>query len=127
MGRKMEHELPLRGMRILVAEDEFLISVVLEDTLSEAGADTVCAATVRAALRDAADEPLTAALLDVRLGRQTTEMVADALAAREIPFLFYSGQELPDKMRDKHPNAQLLLKPVTPCAVIDALRKIAKH
>jgi len=127
MVQKQEYDQPLQGLRILIAEDELLIALALEETLRDAGADVRRAATVRCALRDASDQTLSAALLDVRLGRQTTETVADALAEREIPFLFYSGQDLPDTIRDKHPGATLLLKPVGPGAIIDAFRRIGGH
>jgi len=125
MDRKTGSDLPLKGLRILVVEDEFLIASAIEDTLQEAGADTVRAASVPCALKDIDYKAPSAALLDVRLGSQTTRDVADCLAARDIPFLFYSGDGLPDEMRDRHPDAELLLKPVTPLAIIEAVRKIA--
>jgi len=84
----MEHEQPLQGMRILVVDDEFLILICIEEALSAAGAEIVSAATVPEALERAADESLSAALLDVRVGVRTTEAVADELAARSVPFVF---------------------------------------
>jgi CheY-like chemotaxis protein len=114
-------------MRILVADDEFLIATAIEDTLKEAGAETLRAATIPDALKGAADEALSLALLDVRLGRQTTAEVADRLADRAVPFLFYSGQDLPEEMRCKHPDAKLLVKPVSPLAFIEAILSIVKH
>ena len=127
MKAKTEHDRPLEGLRILIAEDEFLISVALEDTLREAGAEIVTAPNVRVALEDIAGQTLSGALLDVRLGRQTTDCVADSLEALGIPFLFYSGHGLPEGMRDKHPGAEVLLKPVTPRAVIDAVLAMVKR
>jgi len=126
MGPKTVSDLPLAGQRILIAEDEFLISVALEDTLREAGAEILKAPTVHTALQEIAGEKLSGALLDVRLGRQTTDSVADTLVALGIPFLFYSGQGLPDEMRVKHPDAEVLLKPVTPRAVVEAVRAMVK-
>src|SRR4051812_41276287 len=82
MEQKSAPDLPLEGQCILVAEDEFLIATVIEDTLREAGADTRRAANVRAALQDIDYKTPSAALLDVRLGRQTSEEVADSLTAR---------------------------------------------
>lgn len=125
MEHETEHVQPLRGMRILVADDEFLIAVTIEETLREAGAEILSAATLSAALKTANDEPLSAALLDVRLGRQTTEAVADVLATRAVPFVFYSGQALPESMRKKHRAAPVLIKPATQEALVDAFRKIA--
>ena len=127
MARKTEGELPLRGLTILVAEDEFLIGVDLAESLREAGADIRVAADVAMALRNVADGKLSAALLDIRLGRQTSEAVADALAARGIPFLFYSGHEPPAALRGKHPQAMVLIKPAGSDAVIEAVRKIARR
>jgi two-component sensor histidine kinase len=125
--QKTIHEQPLRGLRILVADDEFLIAVTIEDTLRDAGAEILSAATLSAALKTANEEPLSAALLDVRLGRQTSEAVADALAAREVPFVFYSGQSLPDRMREKHPNARVLSKPTRQEAFVEAMLRLTGH
>ncbi len=127
MDHATEHDQPLRGMRILVADDEFLIAIVIEEALRDAGAEIVSAATLSAALKEAEDEPLSAALLDIRLGRQTTEAVADMLAARAVPFVFYSGQAMPDRMRDKHPDARVLAKPVGQGELVEALLDISRQ
>lgn len=127
MARKTESDLLLQGLNILVAEDEFLIGADLAESLREAGADIRMAADVGMALRTVADGKLSAALLDVRLGRQTTEAVADALATRGIPFLFYSGQEPPAVLRGKHPQAMVLIKPAASGAIIEAVRGIARR
>jgi CheY-like chemotaxis protein len=106
-------------------DDEFLIVVCIETTFRDAGADVVTAATLPAAMKSATEEPLTAALLDVRLGRRTTEAVADILARREIPFVFCSGQELPDPIREKHPNAKVLEKPIDQDAFVRSILEVA--
>lgn len=54
-----------------MADDEFLIAATLEDTLRDAGADTVCVSTLASALKAAGSETLSAAVLDVRLGRHS--------------------------------------------------------
>lgn len=116
---------PLSGLRILVAEDEILIAIHLEETLREAGAEIVSAATLDAALCGADDQALSAAVLDVRLGSQTTEAVADKLRRRNVPFMFYTGQQLPDPMRLKFPDVTVLFKPVRQSTFMQALRSIA--
>lgn len=126
MGNKTEQVGTLQGMRVLVVDDEFLIAIAIEETLKDAGADIVSAATLPAALKIATEEQLSAALLDVRLGRQTSEEVADMLASRAIPFVFYSGQPLPDSMRAKHPGAQVLIKPIRHDAFIEAILQVFK-
>jgi len=125
MTQKAEDRQALRGLKILVVDDEFLIAVAIEDSLKEAGAEIISAATSPDAMKIAAEAPLAAAVLDVRLGRQTSEEVADVLATRGIPFVFYSGQPLPENIREKHAAAQLLMKPVNHDALIHAVTKLA--
>lgn len=127
MEHKTEREHPLQSLRILVADDEFLIAVCIEEALGNAGAEVVTVATLSAALKSATDELLSAALLDVRLGRQTTETVADLLAARGVPFVFYTGQELPDHIRQKHPDARVLAKPSKLAAFVETMRQVTSH
>ena len=127
MVGKSERDQPLRGMRVLIAEDEIFIAMSLEDTLRDAGADIVHAATLTTALERAKDHSLSLAVLDVRLGRQSTEAVADVLAARSVPFIFYSGNALPAPVRDKHPNARVLLKPVKEEAFLETVVAITRH
>ncbi len=126
MDHKTEHELPLEGVRVLIAEDEFLVAGPIEEALREAGADTSHAASVRAALLDIDYAVPSVALLDVRLGLQTSEEVADSLAAHHVPFVFYSGLDVPDELRGKHPNAGFLHKPVTPRTIVDTVLKMAR-
>jgi len=126
MDHKTEPELPLEGVRVLIAEDEFLIAGPIEEALREAGADTSHAATVRAALLDIDYALPSVALLDVRLGLQTSEEVADSLAAHHVPFVFYSGADLPEELRGKHPDAEVLHKPVAPRTIVDTVVKIAR-
>lgn len=112
-------------LRILAVEDEFLIGAALKDTFDAAGADITVVPSVSAALRAIAEETPSAALLDVQLGRQTVDDVAAALAARGVPFLFYSGHGLPDELREKYPDKEVLLKPVTPRIIVEAVFRAA--
>ena len=78
-------------------------------------------------LRAAKDAFLSAAVLDLRLGRHMTEAVADALTARKVPFLFYSGQTLPSHMLAKYPNTRVLAKPMPHNAFVQAILDVAGH
>jgi hypothetical protein len=111
MEQNIEPDQRLRGKRILIADDEFLIAITIEETLRDAGAETI--------------EPLSAALLDVQLGHETTDAVADILAARAIPFVFYTGQAIPDRLREKHPNTRVLNKPAKLKAIVDMMLSVA--
>src|SRR5215469_596961 len=87
----------LAGARILVVEDEFIIALEIQANLEEAGATVVGPAlTLQQALELAENESLSAAMLDLRLGRDSAAAVAQVLAERHIPFLFYTGQPASD-------------------------------
>ena len=78
--------------RILIVEDEPFIALTLEDMLDELGfslAGTV--SQVSEALELIAREPIDCALLDVNLGSDKIDPVADLLAARKCPFIFTTG------------------------------------
>jgi DNA-binding response OmpR family regulator len=127
MERRDEEKRPLQGMRILVVDDEFLIATNIEMALSDAGAEVVSVSTISAALLGAEAEILSAAILDYRLGRRTTEAVADILAGRGVPFIFHSGQALPDDVRARYPNVRVLPKPIGMSAFVEGIREIAGH
>jgi CheY-like chemotaxis protein len=82
----------LRGLRVLVVEDEVLIAMYLEDILLELGCEVIGpASTVSEALDLAARSKLDAATLDVNLGKETVYPVAEALEQARIPFVFVTG------------------------------------
>ena len=101
----------LAGGRILVAEDEILIALDLSSMLTDAGAEVVGpATTLRAAKAIAQSDLLTAAILDVRLGRETTDSIA-AILERQVPFVFYTGADSPADMQSRRPNSTVFVKP----------------
>ena len=78
--------------RILIVEDEPFIALTLEDMLEELGfslAGTV--SQVGEALDLIGREPVDCALLDVNLGAEKIDPVADLLASRGCPFIFTTG------------------------------------
>lgn len=82
----------LAGRRILVVEDEPLLAMLVEDLLDEVGGLPVGpAGSVDEALRLVAAGALDGAILDVNLGSEMAYPVADALAARGVPFVFVTG------------------------------------
>ena len=118
----------LGGLCILIADDEILIGIDMEVTLREAGAEIVGPCTSLAdALRAAESEGIGAAVLDVRLGRDTSEPIARRLAARGIPFLFCTGHSLRDDMRARLPDAPVLIKPVGTDALVAAVARLVQR
>jgi CheY-like chemotaxis protein len=82
----------LTGLRVLVVEDEMLVSLLIEDILADHECIVVGPfARVSDGLAAARTLPLDAAILDVNVGGAKVYPVADLLAARGIPFVFLSG------------------------------------
>lgn len=78
-------------IRILVAEDEPIVAIFLEDLLLEMGFQVVVTMNLAEAARAASHEALDAAILDINLNGQQSYPVAVLLAGRGIPFAFASG------------------------------------
>ena len=115
----------LSGMRVLVVEDEFLISLELSATVEDAGGRAVVAASLdeaRTCLAEAG--PFDAAILDVRLGKEEVFPVADALAARGTPFVFHSGHACRESLRDRYGRSEILAKPASPVRLVSALMSV---
>jgi DNA-binding response OmpR family regulator len=90
----MAGQQPLDGLRILVAEDNVLAAMELEQVLQDCGCETVGpAATVDQALRLAHQERLDGAVLDVNLRDQAVFPVAEELVRRGVPLIFATGYE----------------------------------
>jgi len=82
----------LAGLRVLVVEDEMLVLMILEDMLADLGCESVtAAATVAQALALVETDTFDVAMLDMNLGGDRSYPVADALAARGVPFAFATG------------------------------------
>ena len=78
--------------RILVVEDEPFIALTLEDMLEELGfAHAGTVSHVVDALTMIENEAPDCALLDVNLGAEKIDPVADLLASRGCPFIFTTG------------------------------------
>jgi DNA-binding response OmpR family regulator len=78
--------------RILVIDDEPLISMLVEDWLTELGCEVVGPArTVQDGLDLIEKGALDGAILDVNLGGNKSFMVAEALRDRGVPFAFATG------------------------------------
>lgn len=78
--------------RILLADDDPLLSALVGEFLGEIGCEIIGpATTVAAALQMIEREALDAALIDAQLGDGYSWPVAEALAARGVPFAFVTG------------------------------------
>lgn len=116
----------LAGRRILIVEDEALVAMLIEDIVEElGGAVAGPAAKVAQALAVLEAGEVDAALLDVNLGGEWSYPVAEALAARGIPYVFITGygqNGLSPEYRD-HP---VLQKPFTRASLECALEEVMR-
>ena len=82
----------LRGKRVLVVEDEPFIALALEEMVVELGCTLAgSVAQIADALVLIEAGSVDAAVLDVNLGLEKVDPVADALAALGCPFVFTTG------------------------------------
>ena len=101
----------MSGRQILVVEDDMLIRLTLEDMLAELGCESVSTAgTVEQAMCLIDMHKFDAATLDVNLGDMSGYSVADALAARGVPFVFSTGYGA-HFLRDGYQERPILKKP----------------
>ncbi|WP_298283703.1 response regulator [Novosphingobium sp.] len=105
---------------VLVLDDEPLILMDLEFALEDAGCKPLTALDLVEALAIVNSNPISAAILDVSLGRgQTCEQVARALAEMGVPYVLHTGDL--DRMDEgvRNLGGTLVPKP-TPAAVVVA-------
>jgi DNA-binding response OmpR family regulator len=119
----------LTGKRVLVVEDEILVSLLVEDELRGAGAEVMGPVpSVGDALRlieeAAADGGINAAVLDINLDGKHVEPVADRLAALGVPFLFATGYGA-NCDTGGHGTAPVLCKPFAPERLVAAVEALA--
>jgi CheY-like chemotaxis protein len=101
----------LSSLKVLVVEDEALVSMLVEDMLTDLGCTVVGpAAEIEEALKLASSADIDAALLDVNLGGRPIFPVADALRARGVPYAFASGYGEAGISED-HRGSAVLQKP----------------
>lgn len=110
--------------RVLIVEDDFMIVLLLEDILTEAGFEISGVATkVEVALASVEVSAFDAAILDANLAGASSAPVAMALTARSIPFLVVSGYAT--TQRNGAFDAGLhIQKPFQSEAIIQALQSI---
>jgi len=84
-------KIDLSGNSILIVEDEPLIAIEIAQALTSAHATVVIAATLQDGLRLAEHPTLSAAVLDLMLGRDDAVVLFKRLTARGVPCIIYTG------------------------------------
>jgi DNA-binding response OmpR family regulator len=122
-----EPQLQLKGRRILIVEDEYLVAKALAQALQALGAEVIGPAPTLdrgLELLQSEGNRVDAALLDVNLGGVQVYPLADRLIARGTPIVFitgYDGRAIPPL----YANVTRFEKPVRMRRLVEALSKLA--
>ena len=114
----------LRGLKVLIVEDEALLMMMVEDMIVELGCNFfVAASNIQQAVEYIEREPFDLCLLDINLNGERSDPVAVALDAHRIPFLFCTGNSIIDvpPLFSDHP---VLSKPFATKDLIFAIKKL---
>ncbi len=108
-------------MRVIIVEDELMLSLALEDMLTDRGHILAGSASNRVAamkLAETADYDL--AVLDVNLKGESIEPVADKIRERGVPIVFVTGygeRGVPERFR----QCPVVAKPYVEADMIAAI------
>jgi CheY-like chemotaxis protein len=85
-------ECHLAGRRVLVVEDEAMVTMLLREMLEDIGCEVVGSASrLNDAVEKARSLSFDLAILDVNLNGERTFQIADLLAERGVGFVFATG------------------------------------
>jgi CheY-like chemotaxis protein len=117
----------LAGRKVFLVEDESLIIMMIEDALIDIGCEVAgIASRLDDAIVKARTLPFELAILDVNLNGLRTFPVAEAIAARGIPFVFatgYGATSVPEHLK----TAPVLQKPFAAGDLAQALSTALRH
>lgn len=117
----------LSGIPVLIVEDEPLVAATLSDAVENAGGKVVgVARTVSEARHLIRMLTFDVAVLDLHLPDGDITPVLEALHARRAPTIVYSGGEMPEKVRARHPELEALRKPVLPGRLVAEILRARK-
>ncbi|MGV8938167.1 MAG: response regulator [Allorhizobium sp.] len=113
----------LAGLRVLLVEDEALLSLLMEEWLDDMECTVVATASrLEDAKEKARSLAMDIAVLDVNLAGQLSYPVAEILLGRGIPFVFSTGYGKAG-LSGNLEHAPVLSKPYQQGQLADALRK----
>ena len=109
----------------MVVEDNLFIAIDAEDMLRKLGAGAVeVVRSVSDALALLSARSFTFALLDVKLGEETSLPIAHALEANNIPFAFGTGYDEALAAADIKMNVPIVAKPYHRATMVEALTEL---
>ena len=111
----------LADMRLLVVEDELLVSMLIEEILGELGAAVAGPyGRLTDGLAAAKAERFDGAILDLNLAGESADPLADLLLARGVPFVFITGYQR-ESIDRRYANVPVLQKPIDAAALESVL------
>lgn len=111
-------ERPLANLKVLLVEDQALIALDTEEVLRELGAsDVVLSPDVATSLKLILEGRHDIAVLDLNLGDETSEKIADSLGERGVPFVFATGYQDSVTIPERFTDIQVVRKPISPQAL----------
>lgn len=109
-------------MRVLLAEDEYLIAYILDHEMTRLGVEVVGPyQTVAEVVRKAEDADFDAAVLDVNLRDGEIFPAADALLSKNIKVIFHTAYGADPLLTNRYPQVPICNKPVAVAELMDLI------
>jgi DNA-binding response OmpR family regulator len=109
---------------VLVVEDDPAVRAPLEKFLALHGFDVVSAETVDAALDRLAEQPVQAAVVDLRLGQGSGREVIVSIPPPTPVIIFSAVPDESGRLEQIRPNTRLIMKPFSLLMLVETLQKM---
>ncbi len=119
----------LNGLRVLVVEDDPAIATDISDLIERAEGEVIGPVGSLREARQAVktDQGIDAAVLDVNLSDGDITPVLEALRARKVGVVVYTGSAgLPSGAGERHPDVVVLQKPVQPGRLVGEIQRACR-
>jgi DNA-binding response OmpR family regulator len=125
MAHSVNDNNPLRGVTVLVVEDDLFLAMALEDTLVGMGAVVldVCH-TLDQAMAWADADDFAVAVLDFSLGPNSVTPLARRLARRSVPFILHTGMPRSEPSLTEWRDFQIVEKPASSHTLVAAIKSV---
>jgi len=111
---------------VLVVEDDPAVREPLQKFLVLHGFDVVSAETVEAALERLAEQPVQAAVVDLRLGQRSGREVIVSIPSPTPVIIFSAVPDESANLEQFRPNTRLILKPFSLLMLVETLQNMLK-
>lgn len=115
----------LKGLRVLLAEDSFNVTLVLETALEAEGAIVIGpVGTLEAAYELAGSQQPDLAVIDLDLGGRDASPLVRQLMDSGAKVIVATGYDFPEDTNDAFSSLPVLKKPYTPAQLIEHICRI---